>query len=190
MAVVTGQLVDTVLQRVRDPGGLAHPRTLVRLVLTHLQRALNTKFGVVLESRSLATVPRQQVYPIAALTAETLRIVAVREGTRDLIQVAWPELWYQDRNWPFRLADHHESFSVIGRDLLVIYPAKPAASTVTLICATLTATLTDDTVVIELQEELHPLLLSLTEAVLLTRQRVYGPLKALTEVITAQVALV
>ena len=64
MAVVTGQLVDTVLQRVRDPGGLAHSRVLVRLILTHLQRILNAKFGVVLESRTLATVPRQQVYPI------------------------------------------------------------------------------------------------------------------------------
>ncbi len=190
MATVAGQLVDTALQRVRDPGGLAHSRALVRLVLTHLQRILNAKFGVVVESRTLTTVPRQQVYPIAALTAETLRVISVREGVRDLIRVAWPELWYQDRNWPFRVEDRHESFSVIGRDLLVIYPAKPAASTVTLICATLTATLTDDTVVIELQEELHPLLLSLAEAILLTRQRVYGPLKALTEVISSQVALV
>ncbi len=59
MAVVlNGTLVDGVLLRMRDPGGNAHPRTLVRSLLTDWQRLLNGKYAWSLETLTLATPVR------------------------------------------------------------------------------------------------------------------------------------
>lgn len=189
MAVVlTGSLVDGILLRMRDPGGDAHPRSLVRSLLTAWQRLLNGKFAWSLETLTLSTEAWRQVYPIAALLENAVRVVAVREGTRDLIPVTWTEFWYVRRTWLRDVGPRYDEFALVGRDVLVLYPAQREATSVSVVVARLTADLTDDTVAVEIPDDYVPLLMNLVELTLLLRTRIYDPMKVLTEAIKMQMA--
>lgn len=183
MPYVTGQLVDQLLHRVRDPDALGTSRATCRLLLTHLQRILNCKLGFVLDTVTLATVPYQQIYKVSdpAQASAAMRLIGVREGTRDLKRVKWEEFFYFQRKWSRAIGNRFDLWSMIGRDLLVVWPAKEAADSVTLVYAKLTNTLTDDSVAIELPDDTVPLLLDMGEALLCLKKRTYEPLTKLSE---------
>jgi len=181
MPYVAGQLVDQLLARVRDTHALGTSRVTCRLLLTHLQRIVNARDGYVVDTLSFPTVPYQQIYKVSdpAQAPAALRMLGVQEGARDLKKVLWKEFWYFDRAWGRAIGPQFELWSMIGRDLLVLWPSKPAADTVTLVYAKLTADLSDDTVAIELPDDTVPLLVDLAEALICLKQRVYSPLTAL-----------
>lgn len=174
-----GELVDRVLNRVRDPHAAANSRVFVREVLAHCQRLLNAKLGLVVSEITFDTVAAQVVYPIASLAETALRIVGVREDGRDLVEVKWREFWFLQRNWLRRVGTSFQSYSLVGRDLLVLYPAQAEAAQVTLVAAVLTDPLLSDDVAIQLPDDYHPLLLDLATVVVSLKGRAYQPLKAL-----------
>jgi len=141
MPYVAGQLVDQLLARVRDTHALGTSRVTCRLLLTHLQRIVNARDGYVVDTLSFPTVPYQQIYKVSdpAQAPAALRMLGVQEGARDLKKVLWKEFWYFDRAWGRAIGPQFELWSMIGRDLLVLWPSKPAADTVTLVYAKLTA---------------------------------------------------
>lgn len=185
MPYVAGELVDRLLARVRDPDALGTSRATCRLLLTHLQRIVNCRLGYVVGTLTLATVPYQQIYrvsdPVQAPLA--MRMLGVQEGSRNLKKIKWPEFWYMDRAWSRAIGSAFQLWSMIGRDLLVLWPSKPGADSVTLVYAKLTNELTDDTIAIELPDETVPLVLDLAEALICYKQRVYGPITKLAETI-------
>jgi len=185
MPYVTGQLVDQLLHRVRDPDALGTSRDFCRLILTHVQRILNCKLGYVVETVALATVPNQQIYKVSdpAQATRAMRLVGVQEGTRDLKKVKWEEFFYLERKWSRAIGNRFDLWSMIGRDLLVIWPAKTTADSVNLVYARLTDVLTDDTVAIELPDDAVPLLLDVSEAMVCLKKRTYQPLTKLVETI-------
>ena len=188
MPYVTGELVDQVLHRVRDPQALGTSRATVRLLLTHIQRIVNCHTAYVQEELGFATSPYQQIYRVSdpALAPNALRMVGVQSGVRNLVKVKWPEFWYMDRNWSRAIGSEFQLWSMIGRDLLVIWPAKTTASLVTLVYARLTDDLVDDTVAIEMADDTVPLMIDLVEALICYKQRVYGPIQKLAESIGAR----
>jgi uncharacterized protein YcfL len=188
MPFTAGDLVDDILNRVRDPSAGANTRAFVRLILTNVQRLLNAKFGIVLAQTALTTNPSQQVYAITASVATAMRIVGVREDTRDLVEVAWHTLWYIKRGWIRRIGTAFEVFSLVGRDLLIIYPAKSTAGTVTLVYATLTDDLATDATAIQITDDYVPLLLDWTEVILLLKSRLYAPIGRVTDAIKNRMA--
>ncbi len=188
MTVAAGVLVDQVLQRVRDEHATGTSRPLVRDLLTHCQRLINAKLGLVIESIEYETVAKQCVYPLASVVPRALRIVGVQQGNRDLVEVKWQEFWYLHRAWLRDTGQRLENFALVGRDMLILYPAQPEPRTVTLRCAVTTAPLTSDDTPVEAPIEFHPLLVDLATVVGLVRQRTYLTLPELTESIKSRLA--
>ena len=187
MPTQAGELVDRVLNRVRDPHAAANSRAFVRTVLTHVQRLVNAKLGLEVVEIAFATVAYQQVYPIVTVADEALRIVGVREEGRDLVEVKWREFWFLQRNWLRHTAAAFQNYSLVGRDLLVIYPAKPEASEVTLVAAALTTDFQSDDAAIQLPDDYIPLLIDLATVVVSLKGRAYQPLKALAASISERI---
>lgn len=186
--MVAGNLVDLVLVRARDSGATVTSRAEVRTVGTAVQRLLNAKFGLVISDVSFPTLAYQCVYPIAALAATALRVVEVADGNRNLQEVEWKSFWWVSRGWPRKTAAAHSCYALVGRDMIVIWPAKVIPASVTLRTAVVTSDLVTDDVAIQLPTDYEPLLTDLTLAVVLTKMRMYAPMESLTESIKARMA--
>lgn len=179
MATQAGELVDRVLQRVRDTHAAGTPRDMVRRFLTHVQWLVNAKLGLVIADAPFPTVARQGIYPLHELAPTCLRVVGVQEDGRDLTEVKWQEFAYLHRGWLRDQSWRYESFALIGRDLLVLYPARREDSEVVLRVAKRTASLTSDLTDIEVPGKYDPLLVDLATAVVLVRMRTFLSLEEL-----------
>lgn len=172
MAKVAHLLIDTVLQRVRDPQGLAHTRAQVLDLLSQCQRFINGALGLVLTTTTLTTLPRKLLYTLSGDLTTTLRVVAVRDGARDLAKMpTLASLNHVDLHWMRLEGARFEAWVPIGRDLLVIYPAKEVGSTVTVVHASLTSALTGEDDVTEIPDEYLDMVVTLCEAIVLLIQR-------------------
>lgn len=172
MAELAATLTDTLLRRVRDPQGLAHSRDFARTCLSHAQRILNAALGVVVESATLATSPTMQVYPVTSLLPSAARVLAVLEGTRDLAKLSnHIQLDHLDMKWFRAIGSRFEAWCPVGRDLIVIYPAKAMSSSVTVKYAKLTIALTGEGDATELPDEYMEDIITLAEIFLLAKQR-------------------
>lgn len=179
-------LVDTVLQRMRNPQGVNLNRVLVRQVMTNVQRALNMKRKLVLSSATLTTLPYQVFYSLRPFVPTLLDVSAVREDGRDLHRVNWHQFWYYGRNWHRQVATRFQLCSMVGKELLILWPAKRAASSVEIVFPVETADLEENTDM-QVPTEALPLVVDLTHAVLTVAGRNFPPLKALLEVLAARV---
>gem|GEM_PF-6480198 len=166
------ELRNKFMVRLRGP---AHTPELIRTILAHAQCLVNARLGHVLVTETLTTRPRQQVYSTALLT-DSLRVVGVRESNRDLAPALWRSLGFAHRHWFRRTGSRFEVFSRLGRNLLILHPAKPEQSSVSVASIKLTGAL-GDTDQVELSDEDLPPVLDLAEAVLLLRERRFESLK-------------
>ena len=168
-------LLDILARRVRDPSNVAHPRDFARDVLSRCQRVLNASLELVTREDTLVLAAgTPQVYNVTATLPNAIRLVAIREGTRQLARVDWAMLGAADPGWPLRLADSFVAWSLVGRDRLLLYPGVPQTGgreTVTVVSVGLTTVLSADTTELQLPNHTHTLLLDLAEAVLLLRDR-------------------
>ena len=183
MAIVAGPLTDILLQRVRDPQGLTHTRAFVRTIVTHVQRAINAKQRFLVSTSTLTTQPYKVVYPIAPLVTTGIRVVGVRDANRSLEFVPWMNFWYTHRAWHRQVGGQLQAWSLIGRDLLLLWPTLERVSSVTLVHPTLTGVVVNDAHVLEVPDEALPLLLDLCEVVLLAVQRDFPPVEILLKVL-------
>jgi len=178
MPATAKELTDEVLRRVRDIHGLAHERSFVRTLLSHSQRLINTLLALVTTSSTLTSQPHQQLYSISGLLTgddAVTRVLAIREGDRDLVRVSdYRQLSHLDLHWLRAIGTRHEHWTHIGRDLLVIYPAKTIATSLTVIGSKVTTDLTGEATELELPNEYHDYVLMLTEIQLLAKQRDLG----------------
>ena len=123
MPDTAGTLLDILARRVRDPSNVAHPRDFARDVLSRCQRALNAGLGLITREDTLvldAVTP--QVYNVMAKLPNAVRLLAIREGTRQLAKVDWTMLGAVDPSWPIRVGAVFAAWSLIGRDRLLLYP--------------------------------------------------------------------
>ena len=175
MPDVAKALTDQVLRRVRDVHGIAHSRDLARTLLSHSQRLLNSLLGIVTTSTTFTTYPHQQFYQISGLLTgddAITKVMAVREGTRDLTHLAnIRQLAHLDTRWVRAIGPRFDAWTQLGRDMLIIYPAKVTSSTVTIVGAKLTTALTGEDTALELPNEYHDHIISLAEIMLLAKQR-------------------
>lgn len=185
MPDTAGTLVDTVLQRVRDPQGSAHTRAFVRDVLTKTQQLVNVATKSVTTSVTLTTDPWLGWYPVFASFPTAGRIIAVRDAGRDLVEVPWRSLAQTSHTWLRDVGPRHEAFAVIGRDLLVVYPTVDRAVTLTLVAASAPAALDSDDDVPALPPDVIPLWLDVAVAVLLARSRQFDGLAVVIQRIAA-----
>ena len=175
MPDVAKTLTDQVLRRVRDVHGLAHSRDLARTILSHSQRLINSLLGIVTTSTTFTTYPHQQFYQISGLLTGSdaiTKVMAVRESSRDLTHLTnIRQLHHLDTRWVRAIGPRFDAWTQLGRDMLIIYPAKVTSSTVTIVGAKLTTTLTGEDTALEMPNEYHDHIVSLAEVMLLAKQR-------------------
>lgn len=172
MAKLASQLCNVALQRVRDPSGIGHSRSFVIARLSDAQRMINAMLGVVTDSVTLTTTPYQTVYSLSGLLTSAVRVVGVREEGRDLARMrdVW-RLAHINRTWFRETGDQFQAWTMLGRDVLAIYPAKVEPSSVTIQQTRLTTVLGGEDDPIELPDEYGDLIVELTVAILLLKQR-------------------
>ena len=175
MPDVAKSLTDQVLRRVRDVHGLAHSRDFTRTILSHCQRLVNSLLGIVTTSTTFTTYPHQQFYQISGLLTGSdaiTKVMAVREGSRDLTHLTnIRQLAHLDTRWVRAIGPRFDAWTQLGRDMLIIYPAKPLGSSVTIVGAKLTTALTGEDTALEMPNEYHDHIVSLAEIMLLAKQR-------------------
>jgi hypothetical protein len=165
-------LTDAALQRVRDPNANLHSRVFVQARLTDAQRFLNAALGLVVDSASLTLNPFQSVYSLSGLLPNAVRVVGVREGGRDLALIpSITQLLSFSPRWTRDVGGRCEAWTTVGRDLLIVYPARTNTTVVTVYYAKLTAALAGETDLSDFGDEYGDMITTLTEAVLLLRQR-------------------
>jgi hypothetical protein len=194
MSFTAQELTDDLLRRVRDAGGGMHSRTFARSILSKVQQSVNAKYRNALEFTFLTTEKLRQIYSISVSLPSALFVDAVRvpgfdtEGGRDIPFTRWRELSQGDPQWFRRQGDRIEVFSLIGRDLLVLHPALPVATTVNVLYTRITTAWTSETDVTEIDDDLVPEMMRLSEAVLLTVGRRLEQVKAMIQPEGAAVA--
>jgi hypothetical protein len=185
VTVLASTMTDVLLRRVRDPLGFAHTREFARTCLSHAQIVLNAAIGVVVSNTTLTTNPSQMVYSVSGFLPLAARVIAVRENGRDLAKLkSHLDLAHLSLFWFREVASRFEAWCPVGRDLIVIYPAKPSVSSVEVRYAVVTATLAGEADALEMPEEYTDYILSLAECFLLLKQRDFGAAQAaLTRVV-------
>lgn len=166
-----GTYVDIVMRRTRDPNAVGLTRAFVRDLISRSQRMVNAQMRTVKESLTLATNPNQQFYPVTINAPASVRVEYVREGDRDLRKVTIQELSEADTKWFRKVADRFELWAPVGRDQIVVHPAKAITSSVEVIYTKLTDELIDDTILAELPEDDMTHVLDLAEMLTLLKQR-------------------
>ena len=176
MATNGDDLIDSLARRVRDTTNTAYPRTFLLDILNRVTRCLNAGLRLKLASASFTPTAQRALYQTTEVAADIIRVVAVREGGRDLQEVPSDHLTFQDNEWVRRQGPRPEVWSRIGRDLLVIAPCQvqsPPALTVHYISVP-TANTDAATPIETPPDEYVPVLLDLSEALALLSSRVHN----------------
>ena len=164
-----GDLIQRLNSRIREE---AYTHEQLLDMVSRCQQLVNASQQLILDSDTLVTVPHMQVYDLSLLIAEQIHVLSVQEGTRDLDKLTdWKELAYHDRQWFRRLGPRFETYAMMGRDILLLHPAKDVESSVTIVYNKLTTAFITDDDVVEVPEDSFPLLLNIAEALLLLRDR-------------------
>lgn len=185
MAESTGTIVSTILQRVRDLGGTAVSRADIRTILTHIERLINWRDAQDQTTVSLTTQVSLLVYPLALLSSTLLRVTRIQYQGRDLPEIPWRSIIHADRHWFRRRGGKLVAWARYGHDFIILYPGLSDTTTVSVIGATETAELTDDSVSTTLRDEALREAIDLTTAAVLLQFRAFGTLNGLLKRLTA-----
>lgn len=175
MATSAHTLIDQVLQRVRSPEGVTAPRDFVRRMLSVSQNLVNAKLNLVFDDATLVTEPQRVFYPVKAMLPGAQKPLFVKEGARSLVYTPWRTFWYMKRGWPREIAERYQLWSLIGRDVLVVWPASRVATALTVTSTRLCASVADEDALMELPDDTLPMVVDLAEVLTLLRMRNLDP---------------
>lgn len=167
-------LTFEVLDRVRDKNGLMHGAVFVRSILTAAQRVLNAGLEYVISASIASFYANRVFYDISTLFSLTVRVVGLRGSTtvRDVIKLnSLDDFLIYGPYWSRHVGPHALAWTTVGRDVLVTYPAFETDGTLGLYYVKLTNAFTAGSTVSEFSTEQCGPLVTLTEAILLLRQR-------------------
>lgn len=163
-----------VLERVRDTNGAMHTPTFVRSILTTAQQVLNAGLEYVIANSSATLYANRVFYDISTLFSAAIRIIGLRGSTtiRDVIKFnSLDDFLIYGPYWSRHIGQHALAWTAVGRDVLVAYPAFENDSSLGLYYVKLTNTFSAGSTVSEFSTEQCGPLVTLTEAILLLRQR-------------------
>lgn len=174
MAIKVGPIVDQLLRRARDPEGLATNRDQIHTLLTHTQRYVTLKNHAVVSVLPYTLVKRRVVYDIGELSPDISQVVGVRLNGEDLTQTAWRALVRQNREWLRATSATPDTWALLGRNLLVIYPGITQAVAVEIVYIPTTPIVDHPDNDLALTDEHVNELLDCTEGLLWIRNRQFG----------------
>lgn len=176
MARTAGAVTDTLLARVRQTGAPGTSNDFAIQVLSKCQRIVNAGLKRVSASGSLTTAANTLIYEYRSTLTSAVDILSIKEGTRELQKCnSFADLQAYDADWVTATGTRFEFWLQLGRDILILYPAKTGASSVTVIYSTLTTEYDnyteDGNTSLDLSDEDADLALELSEIVLLLRNK-------------------
>jgi len=160
-------------ERARDPNQTGTSQANVISLLSFAQQVVNGALAHVVDTGPLALVSRQVIYPIFANLPAAVRILALRDASgRDIVPLGeFSALQQVNTGWPSAVSDSPRSFTLCGRDLLIVYPGVAISPpTLTVVYSELTATLIGASTT-EVTNDDDDALLDLTEVLLLLKAR-------------------
>lgn len=176
MARTAGDTVDILLDRVRQADDTAATQDLAISILSHCQKLINERIREYVGSDTLSTTADTLIYSYRSSIADARDILSIREGNRELRKVeSFNEFSAYDTDWFTQTGSRFEAWMQLGRDLLIIYPAKTGDSSVTVVFSKRTGTysdyITDSGTNMDLSDENIELVVSLAEIILLIRYK-------------------
>jgi len=177
MATTAGTVATNLIERVYATGGIAHTQAWVISILSKTQRVANAYLQAVRSNAVLTVLAEKLVYKLrddVPAAIDILRITDTRDGDVEQLDRLDDllELSAYDVDW-FRniTGTRPETWTQLGRDLLVIYPAMAAANNVTVHYTKLTNTLAAAGTAFELPDEDVQVAKDLAEIILLARDK-------------------
>lgn len=139
--------------------------------MSEAQRAVNIWRKDVIEILSLSTAANRLLYQVSVSIPTIAVVDSVRELARDLIPLRPTQLFQINNRWFRETATSFQAWSLFGRDILVIYPAKTGSSSVTVKGIKRTDAITATGQALEIDDDNVPLLLDICEALYYLRRR-------------------
>lgn len=176
MARTVAATVDILLERIRQAGGVAVTTNFATVIVSHCQRIVNAGTRKVVGSASLTISANTIVYAYRASLTSAVDVLTVKEGTRLLQKcTSLADFAAYDATWIDAVGTRFEAWMQIGRDILIVWPAKTGSSSVTVSYSKLTAAYTnytnDGATNLDLPDEDVDYALNLAELILLIRGR-------------------
>jgi hypothetical protein len=179
-----GPIVEILMQRVRQSGGLAVSENQAVSIYSLCEQITNLSTKRVTES-STVTIPKEKlIFPFRVLLPNAIGIKRITESGREILRArSINDLSSYDIGW-FRSISgtRFESWTQIGFDLLVLYPGSAAATTVDIEYVKLLTHHTDFAASYNIDSELPSedveIALSLAEIILLKRFRLLTTIKS------------
>lgn len=193
MATTGATLVAELSRRLRDPNNERHGTTLVVDVLSQSQRLIN--FATEAKTTTVTFTPSagRTLYRTSELdgTSPTnvMKVTAIRQSNRDLIEVAWRSLGHVDVQWLRRQGARYEVFARIGGNLVVIAPAMSVPQPLEITYVAKPAAVVNDATAIDLADEFVPAILDLAELTLATRVKQFDGLSDIIFRLNAELSL-
>lgn len=179
MGTITGTaLINEVANKLRDPNNTGYSRAMVLRMLNASQDLINMRLGLVLGSATLTTA-NTSVYSLSsAVATNAARVLTIRESNRELSNVPWNRLLFEDVEWLRRFGKRAQMWSQIGRELLIVSPIPEVSTSLTVVYVKHPTAILDNGVsTSELPDEHMSILTDLTEAICLFRSREFNALQ-------------
>lgn len=173
----TQTLVTKVATRARDASNIAHARADVVALMSHAQRAVNSRLRSYVASTTFTPVAGRALYQTSEIALDALRPIAIRAGVRDLTEVCWDTLVVNDARWLRTTGAAPQVFAALGRSMFAMTPAYALSpQDVTIVYLPALDDLLDLSADFPVIADEHvPMMLDLTETLLLMRARVLEP---------------
>ena len=176
--------VDLLQQRVRQTGNIGITQNFATQIFGMCERIANTHLRLVTATSNFSSVASTLVYDYRSTLTTAVDILSITESNRPLLRCnSLLDLSALDPDW-FRATTgtRFEAFCQLGRDFLILYPAKAASGTndlsitySTLVAAYATYAAASGN--LELPDEHAEIALGLAEIVLLSRNRTLPEIK-------------
>lgn len=178
MARTAGAVTDTLLARVRQTGAPGTTNDFAIQVLSKCQRIVNAGLKRIVGSGTLTTSASTLIYEYRSTLTSAVDILSVRESIygREIQRCdSLADLQAYDADWVTATGTRFEFWLQLGRDILILYPAKTASSSVYIDYTTLTAEYDDYTedgnTAMDLSDEDVDFALEIAEIILLLRNK-------------------
>ncbi len=189
MSELVSAMIDGILRRIRDTSANGTARSVVQDVLSGSQKSVNVGTFSQVQSMSLTTNAEQLIYQIETelQLVRVGRVLGVQIGpdNEELGFTEWQKLKAIDPGWFRRVGSHFQTWSLIGRDVLIIYPALKVASTVALSYVLSPVTITGEAEINQIPNDEVQLMVMVAEAALRIRSRQLNGVSQMIEGIDA-----
>jgi hypothetical protein len=183
MATTALQAAARVSSRARDPGFTATAKEDVYNLLTRMQAIVNGATGSVIQSAVLSVDPSLPVYSISGLLPNALRIVDVRGTNNQSLDgpIPYQSLKYLSSYWWRETGPQLLSWSLVGKDTLILRPSQIMQTTVTVYYVAVTAPLLVDSDEFQIPDEDIETVLDPVEFLLDLKARDYDNCKVILD---------